>query len=314
MPTAPVKTRPRRRSPQARMSIAALGFEMKKIGVTRFDLSDPYHLALTVHWPTFVAGVFGMYGLITSLFAILYLLQPGCVANVRSPVDPFFFSIETLATVGYGLMAPVTLYGHLVASGEIVTGMAFTAIMTGLVFVRFSRARARIVFADIVVVARHNGRPTLMVRIGNGRTTLLTQTSVQVNALINEETTEGGRYRRIHDLRLTRANFPIFPLITTFMHVIDEKSPLAAFDIATLCESDLRLIVSVQARDPQLGAVVHDMRSYAAADLRPGMRFVDAITIHEDGLVVADLTRIGEIEADPHFNDVLVQRWVSAPV
>jgi inward rectifier potassium channel len=278
---------------------------MKKIGVARFDLSDPYHLALTVRWPTFMAGVFAMYGLTTSVFAILYLLQPGCVANVRSPVDPFFFSIETLATVGYGAMAPATLYGHLVSSAEIVTGMVFTAIMTGLIFVRFSRARAKIVFADIAVIARHNGRPTLMVRIGNGRTTLLTQTSVQINALINEESAEGGRYRRIHDLRLIRGNFPIFPLITTFMHVIDEESPLAAFDIAALPDSDVRLIVSVQARDPKLGAIVHDLKSYGAADFRPGMRFVDAITVHEDGLVVADLTRMGETEADPHFNEAL---------
>jgi inward rectifier potassium channel len=285
--------------------MSSLGFQMAKIGASRFDLSDPYHLALTVKWETFVAGVFGLYTLITSLFAGLYLLQPSCVANARAVGDYFFFSIETLATVGYGVMAPVTLYGHLISSAEIVTGMAFTAIMTGLVFVRFSRARAKMVFADVAVVARHNGRPTLMVRIGNGRTTLLTQTSVQINALINEESAEGGRYRRVHDLRLTRANFPIFPLITTFMHVIDERSPLTGFDMANLVESDLRLIVSVQARDPKLSAVVHDLKSYAPSDLRPGMRFVDVVTVHESGLVVGDLTRISEIEPDPNFNDAI---------
>ncbi|HEY1929361.1 MAG TPA: ion channel [Caulobacteraceae bacterium] len=285
------------------MSISSLGFEIAQIGVARFDLSDPYHLALTVHWPTFVAGLLISYGLITSAFAGLYLLQPGSVANAVAPSDYFFFSVETLATVGYGAMAPKTLYGHLISSTEIITGMAFTAIMTGLVFVRFSRARAKIVFAGVVVVARHNGRPTLMVRIGNGRTTVLTQTTVQINALLNEDTAEGGRYRIVHDLRLTRSSFPIFPLITTFMHVIDDKSPLAAFDVAALPESDLRLIVSVQARDPKIGAIVYDLKSYAASDLRPGMRFVDAITVHENGLVVGDLTRIDEIESDPNFNE-----------
>jgi inward rectifier potassium channel len=283
------------------MSIASVGFEIAKIGASEFELSDPYHAALTVRWPTFVASVFSLYVLITSFFAMLYLLQPGCVANARTAPDYFFFSIETLATVGYGVMAPVNVYGHLISSAEIVTGMAFTAIMTGLVFVRFSRARAKIVFADVAVVARHNGRPTLMVRIGNGRTTLLTHTTVQINALINEESAEGGRYRRVCDLRLTRANFPIFPLITTFMHVIDEESPLAVFDLPTLSESDLRLIVSVQARDPKLGAFVYDLKTYSASEVRPGLRYTDAITIHESGLVVGDLTRISDVEADPTF-------------
>jgi inward rectifier potassium channel len=311
-PTPPT-ARAKRRKFDARTSIAAVGFEFKKIGATRFDLADPYHIALTVHWPAFVVGLFAMYGLITSLFAGLYLLQPGSIANVKSPADAFFFSIETLATVGYGVMAPSSFYGHLISSAEIVTGMAFTAIMTGLIFVRFSKARARIVFADVAVIARHNGRPTLMVRIGNGRTSLLTQTSVQFNAFINEETAEGGRFRRVYDLRLTRATFPIFPLITTFMHVIDEQSPLGGFDIAALPQTDLRIMVTIQARDPQLGAIVHDLRSYAASDLRPGMRFLDAITVHEDGSLVADLTRIGEIEPDASYNGPPAEARLGAP-
>jgi inward rectifier potassium channel len=284
------------------MAASNLGLQFANIGARRFDLADPYHLALTVRWPTFVVGVFACYGVITGLFALLYVAQPGCIANARpGSLDPFFFSIETLGTVGYGVMSPVTLYGHLVASAEIITGMAFTAIMTGLIFVRFSKPRARIVFADVAVVARHHGHRTLMVRIGNGRTTVLTKTTVQMNALLNEISPEGGRYRRVHDLRLTRASFPIFPLITTFMHVIDESSPLAGFDAARVAETDLRLIVSIEARDPQLGAMVYDLKTYGPKDVRPGMRFIDAVTIHEDGLVVADLTRISHVEPDPTF-------------
>jgi inward rectifier potassium channel len=282
------------------MSVATLGFQYAKIGATRYDIRDPYHLALTARWPPFIALVFVCYGLITSLFALLYMAQPGCIQNARpSSLDPFFFSIETLATVGYGVMAPATLYGHLVASAEIITGMAFTAIMTGLIFVRFSKPRGRFVFADVAVVTRHNGLPTLMVRIGNGRTTMLTQTHVQINAFLNEITPEGSRYRRIHDLPLTRSSLPIFPLISTFMHVIDERSPLRGFDKAKIEATDIRLIVSIQARDPELGAMVYDLKSYGRDDVRSGMRFMDAVTVHEDGLVVADLTRIGDIEPDP---------------
>src|SRR5580658_2937390 len=103
------------RTPAARVIKTSFGLEFAKIGAHRYDFSDPYHLALTVRWPTFVLGVFAFYGLITSIFAALYIAQPGCISGARpgSVGDVFFFSIETLATVGYGEMAPVSLYGHL---------------------------------------------------------------------------------------------------------------------------------------------------------------------------------------------------------
>src|SRR5580698_10027050 len=152
--------------PATRAMRTDLDFEFLKIGADRFDLTDPYHLALTAPWPYFTLGVFGFYGVINLAFAGLYLAQPGCVANAHpgSIPDAFFFSIETLATVGYGVMAPATLYGHVVATTEIITGMAFTAIMTGLIFVRFSKPKARILYADKVVITRHNERPTLIMR------------------------------------------------------------------------------------------------------------------------------------------------------
>jgi inward rectifier potassium channel len=277
----------------------SFGLEFAKIGASRYDLTDPYHLALTVRWPTFAAGVFGAYGLINLLFALLYLAQPGCIAHARpgSMPDAFFFSIETLATVGYGVMAPAGLYGHLVASAEIVTGMAFTAIMTGLVFVRFSKAKAKILYADVAVIARHNGRQTLMFRIGNARTSVMTQLRVEANALVQEETAEGGRYRRLHELPLIRSSIPVFPMVLTLMHDIDEHSPLTGLDEAALAESDLTIILSIEARDPQLAATVYDMKAYFARDIRPRMRFVGAVT-QEEGRTVADLRRISEIEPD----------------
>jgi inward rectifier potassium channel len=286
--------------PAGRVVRSNLGFQFAKIGAIRFDVSDPYHLALIVRWPTFTLGVFGLYGLITALFAALYLARAGCVANARpgSLSDAFFFSIETLATVGYGEMAPATLYGHLVASAEIIAGMAFTAIITGLIFVRFSKAKAKIVYADTAVIGRHNGRPTLMLRIGNARVTVLTQVHVTLTALIAETTLEGQPFRRLHELPLARSSMPVFPLIMTLMHEIDPHSPLAGLDRASLDQSDMTLILSLEARDPELAAMVYDIKSYAASDIRPGRRFVDAVSRHPKGHIVADLTRISVTEAD----------------
>lgn len=277
-----------------------LGFTFAKIGASRFDLRDPYHAALTVRWPAFVLAVFTLYGLITTLFAILYVARPGCIADARpgSITDAFFFSIETLATVGYGEMAPATLYGHLVSSAEIICGMAFTAIMTGLIFVRFSKPKAKIVYADHPVITRHNGRPTLMIRIGNGRMTMLTDTHIRLSVLMGETTSEGRAYRRVHDLPITPSTTPMFPLTLTVMYEIDEHSPLAGGDAQSLAASDLRLMLSIEARDPGLSAMVYDLKSYAAPDIRVGMRYVDAITQEDDGRTVADLTKIGVIEPD----------------
>lgn len=288
------------REQPVRVTRTEFGLEFSKIGASRFDLADPYHTALSVRAWTFAAGILFLYGAITSLFAGLYLLRPGCVANVRpgSVSDAFFFSIETLATVGYGSMYPATLYGHLVSSAEIVAGMGFTAIVTGLIFVRFSKAKAKLVYSDVAVITRHNGRPTLMLRIGNARTSVLTQVSVTLNALVREVTAEGNRYRRLQELPLLRSTAPIFPLVLTLMHDIDDASPLHGFDSEALDQSDISLILGFEGRDPGLSAVVHDIKVYRAADLRLGMRFSDIVNQREDGVTVADLTRIDAIEAE----------------
>jgi inward rectifier potassium channel len=133
------------RDPREKAARVRLGsYEFKKRGISRFDMRDPYHFAVALTWPQFLATLLVIYLLVNVAFATLFWLIPGSVANARpsSFSDAFFFSIETLATVGYGEMYPATLYGHVVAATEIVCGLAFTAILTGLTFVRFSRPRA----------------------------------------------------------------------------------------------------------------------------------------------------------------------------
>jgi inward rectifier potassium channel len=119
-------------------------FEVRKRGISRFDFRDPYHVAVTLSWPGFVAGALACLAAINVVFAILYIARPGAVQNLApgDAMGAFFFSLETLATVGYGEMAPAGFYGHAVAAVEIVCGMAFTAILTGILFVRFSKPQA----------------------------------------------------------------------------------------------------------------------------------------------------------------------------
>lgn len=292
---------PIEREPAGRVARVRLGsYEFKKKGVSRFDLRDPYHLAVALTWPQFLAALLALYLSVNVVFATLFWLVPGSVANAEpdSFSDAFFFSIETLATVGYGEMYPATLLGHIVASIEIVCGLAFTAILTGLTFVRFSRPRAKLIFAANPVVAMHNGKPTLMVRIGNGRAAVLADAKAQLNVLLTETATEGTVFHRAQELRLERAHIPIFPLFWTLMHVLDERSPLNGYDAARAVKANAQVFVAIEARDPTLATTVHDIRNYPAEDIRFGMRYTEAVTSERDGTPVLDLTTIGALEPD----------------
>ncbi len=294
----PERKKHKKRDPT--MRVGAGGVELVKRGASRYDLRDPYHIAIELSWKEFALAFVGLELAINVVFALIYLASPGCVANMRpgSFSDAFFFSLETLATVGYGVMAPATLYGHAISAIEIVCGMVFTAIMTGLLFVRFSKPRARILFADQAVVTSHNCSPTLMVRIANGRMTLLTNATVRLGVLLFEESAEGQTLRRVHDLALSNASIPLFALTWTVMHVIDEKSPLAGYDAERFEEGDARLFLSIEARDNAIGAVVHDMRIYTSVEVLFGMHYAEAVTVDDQKRPVADLTRLSLVEPD----------------
>ncbi len=289
---------PRKFGLREKHSLVAVGnYSLIKKGVSRFDWADPYRIAVDLSWPEFLTGLVGIYVAVISSFAAIYTLVPGCVANARPHAfsDHFFFSLETLATVGYGYMYPATLFGHCVAGLEILTGLAFTAILTGLIFVRFSKPRAKFLFADHPVVTTHNGMPTLMLRIGNGRATILAEARIKISVLVSETSTEGATFRRTHELALVRSSIPVFPLTWTVMHEINEQSPLHGFDAKSYMAADVRLFVSFEARDPTLAVVVHDLRSYGPGDVIYAAKYVDVISVDTDGNTCADMTKISEI-------------------
>ena len=286
-----------RKTGEVTMRVGAV--EIVKRGVARWDFSDPYHFAIGLSWKEFALAFLAAELCINIVFALLYLASPGCIANARpgSFSDAFFFSIETLATVGYGNMAPATFYGHAVSTIEIVCGLVFTAIMTGLLFVRFSRPRPKILFARQAVVTRRHGSPTLMVQIANGRTALLSNAVARLGVVLLEEDEEGQR-RHLHDLTLSNPALSLFPLTWTVMHEINETSPLAGCEAEHFKERDARLILTLEAYDHVLGAAVHDMRIYAADEVLFGRHYAEAVTLDDQLRPVADLTRLGLAEPD----------------
>jgi inward rectifier potassium channel len=269
-------------------------------GVVGFNPRDTFHLVVALSWPRFLLLAVGAELLMNSGFALLYLAQPTAIANVRpgSFADAFFFSVETSATVGYGDMHPVTFYGHVVCTVEIFSGIAMTALATGLLFVRFSHPRPRIGYAENAVIARHRGQPTLMIRVANLRRAVLYDAVAHLNLLLSIRDPRGEILRRIHELRLTRPRLPMFALAWTLMHRIDETSPLHGYDPALLKEHDARLWLSVEATDVALATQVIDTKGYTPGQIAVGMRYAELLSVDREGNAVADLSAVSRLERD----------------
>lgn len=289
----------RGREPTPRFTRLRQGtFEVRKAGTSRFDIKDPYHLAVALPWPAFIACGLIAVLLINCTFAVLYAIRPGAVQNLPAGdfTHAFFFSMETLSTVGYGEMAPSSVYGYAVASSEMILGMAFVALLTGILFVRFSQSRAGLIFAENAVISTYNGKPTLMVRVGNARTNMLTQATASLSVLLKEISDEGQVFRRYHELRLVCAKLPAFPLTWTLMHIIDEASPLRDYGQAELKANWARLFLSVEARDPKLGRTVQELSDYDDLRILFGAHYVNAVMYDENGVPTADLSKLGHVE------------------
>lgn len=275
--------------------------QLKRVGVKSWYWSDLYHWMLALSWPQFFLFI-GIGYLLTNLaFAAVYFAVPGSVANARpdSFIDVFFFSIETMATVGYGFMNPGTLFGHLVASCEILLGMLEVAVVTGLMFARFSRPTSRIMFSKVAVVSNYNGTPTLMIRTGNERNNLIFDAAVRAFIVRREPTLEGQEFTHIYDLELERQTTSVFALSWTVMHRIDESSPLFGKTTADLQAEGSTLTVSISGMDDTLHENVHARHSYGPEDLHFGQRFADIFSAPVGDVRIIDFHKFHDTVPDP---------------
>lgn len=282
------------------MTVRIGAFELRKKGVDRWDWRDPYHFLVGLSWSHFVAAFVGAELALNTLFASIYMFEPGSIANLPpgSFLLAFSFSLETLATVGYGVMAPQSVYGHIVSAIEIVLGVLFTAIVTGLIFVRFARPRAIVSAANNLVIARHDGAPTLMARIGNGRLKPLVDARARMSAIVAIETSEGKLFRTPVDLPLLRMRIANFALTWTLMHRIDENSPLYGLTGETVVAKVTRIYATVEARDPVVAAGIHTVLDWGADQVLFGTRYADAVSIDDKGRTVVDMRLISDVEPD----------------
>jgi inward rectifier potassium channel len=258
---------------------------------------DLYHWVLALSWAQFFFAVTVAFVLVNAVFAAVYAAAPGSISNTAGLLDCFFFSVQTLGTIGYGTMAPMTTFGHVVVSVEALVGMLMTALVTGLTFVRFARPTARILFSDKAIIARRNGVPHLMFRLANWRRNQIVEAEISVGILVTERTKEGDTMRRPVPLTLVRRENAMFLLTWTVLHVIDESSPFhgeGALD--RLRAERAEIYISVSGLDETIAQVIHARYRYAMDDIVTNARFVDVLQTQDDGTRVIDFDKFHDIQ------------------
>jgi inward rectifier potassium channel len=283
---------------RAPISVRSGQIEFLKLNTEKWESRDAYQWLLGLTWPQFAVFAAIIYLSLNFIFAMLYLIGGDCVAGMRpgSFLDAFFFSVQTLATVGYGHLYPNSLYGNIVTTIEIMSGLFLLAVMTGLIFVRFSRPTARIVFSKSIVIAPLNGQLTLMLRIGNLHQRSMVEAEFRIFFNRDEPLLEGGDFRYFYGLKLQFDRLPTFPAALTLRHVIDKHSPLYGATPETLEASRVVLIASVVGIDPVIPAAVQIQHDYTWRDVRFGERFVEIYTDHGDGKLTVDYGRLHDTE------------------
>jgi len=286
---------------RAPISTRAGRTEFLKINAASRGWRDTYHWILSLSWPRFVAFLLGVYVAINLLFATAYALGGACIGEMTPGSFPaaFFFSIETLATVGYGHMYPATAYGHIVTTLEIIVGMFWVAVITGLIFVRFARPTARIVFSNIVVIAPHDGRLSLMFRVANLRHTSMAEAEFRMLYSRDERVKEGEEIRRFHELKVYPERMVNFPAALTIRHTIDEHSPMFGVTPESLEKENAFFVASTLSLELVMAASVQSQQDYSWDEVRFGERFVDVYTELGDGRLTVDYGRLHETEPVP---------------
>lgn len=263
-----------------------------KIGAPA-PFADIYYWVMEMSWPVFIGIASLIFFTINLVFGLLYAALPGTVANAEpgSIIDGFFFSVDTLATVGYGVMAPATHLGHGIASVEVLTGLFFSATMTGLIFARFARPRESLVFSNVAVIGRYAGQKALMVRVASMRSRPLADATAQMSYLHTMHLPDGRTFRSLRTLKLVRDVNPLLGLSWTIVHLIEDDSPL----LESLAGPDRFLLtVTIGGLDTLLASPSQGGARYDREHILVDHEFVDVIS-DENGMVRLDITLLHDV-------------------
>ena len=278
-------------------------FNVERTGLSIFSSLNPYHTLLSMSWSTFLGLVLLLYFFSNIVFGCLYasfgseaLVDTSSTPTTDLFVRGFFFSVQTFATIGYGTIHPVGIVPNLLVTIESYYSLLANALITGVVFARFARPVAKIVFSDVAVIAPYRGITGLMFRIVNGRNNQLIELEAKVMfaRFVNEN---GRTVRRFDILELERRRVTFFPLAWTVVHPIDNKSPLRGLSLADLIATDAEILILLTGIDETFAQTVHARSSYKPATIKFGRKFANIYNEVDDGETISiDVRRLSDTE------------------
>ena len=271
--------------------------DVRRVGLPSRPLGDLYHQLLKLSWSQLFVGLLIAYIAANGLFALVYWMQPGSIENARpgSFYDAFFFSVQTMATIGYGKMTPATTLAHVLVTLEALVGLLGFAMATGFLFAKFSRPTARVIFSRVAILTVRDGAPSLMFRMANERANQIVEAQISLSLVRRETTAEGEAIRRIYDLKLARARTPVFVLSFTAVHPIGDDSPLKGATRASLVAAEASLVVTLTGIDDTFAQTVHARHAYAADEIVFGGRFADIMLGVVDGRRTIDYGKFHDV-------------------
>ena len=277
-------------------------FNVQRSGLSLFTSLNLYHSLISMSWRVFLSLILLLYFLSNILFGTIYAFvgTEGLVDTSAEPfanmfVRGFFFSVQTFATIGYGTIHPVGVIPNLLVTVESYYSLLANALITGVVFARFARPTAKVVFSKVAVIAPYRDQTALMFRIVNGRNNQLIEVAAQVifARFVNDN---GRAVRRFDILSLERRKVTFFPLTWTVVHPIDEGSPLYGLTESEMAGTDAEILILLTATDETFAQVVHTRSSYKPKDIKFGHKFVSIYNEVEDGETISiDVRKLSEI-------------------
>jgi inward rectifier potassium channel len=264
----------------------------------KHPMFDLYHALMTMSWIRFVAWVSFLYLFSNVIFATTYLLCGDVIRNAEpgSFMDTFFFSVQTMATIGYGYMTPIGHMANMVVAVEAFFGIVYSALTTGLAFARFTRPTPGVRFSKVAVMGSHNHQPALKFRVANTRRTPILDAEIHLWLVREVLTAEGERYRRTVPLEMTRSHSPVFSLSWTAVHLIDEDSPLSQINFEDLQERNWQLLVTLAGYHESFSHHVYARHVYRVNDIQFGARLAEIMHTLPDGTVAMDMRRFDRWE------------------
>lgn len=286
-------------------------FNVERKGLTLLESISPYHLLLTMRWSRFFLLCAAWYCFANLVFALAYLAcGDGALMSTSPGISQhpfwraFFFSVETISTIGYGNIVPVSLAANAIVGAEALTGLAGFAIITGLMFARISRPTANVLFSSHAVIAPYQGITALEFRVANARSNELIEVSAKVVASRFEQV-NGVYTRRYYPLKLERDGVVFLPLTWTVVHPIDEESVLYGQTPETLRHSNLEVLVLLKAFDETFSTIVQTRTSYSFDDVVWGARFANAFMAHAAERFAAQPRKDGKVAVDMRLFDII---------